>query len=194
MARTKKISDSEVLIKAFDVISREGFESFTFEQVAKVTKLSPAALVKRFKNKQRLALLARNQKWDENLKLMDPQAIDHLHGLDGLYEFLRIIAASVDSKRLGEHLRWLGTEAQDIRARKKVGVYFNETRHILQRLLNEAIKNKELRRIENPADFAMTLEALVQGSIFQFAYLNESSIEHHLRERIKSALHGYFND
>lgn len=191
MARPKKISDSEVLLKAFEVISREGFESFTFEQVSKATRLSPAALVKRFKSKQRLALLARNRKWDENLMKMESTSIEQLHGLKGLFEFLRLIARSVDSKRLGEHLRWLGTEAEEIKARKKVGAYFAHTRQILQRLIQEAIQNKELKKIEEPADFAMTLEALVQGAIFQFAYLNGSSIERHLSERIKSALQVY---
>lgn len=67
MSRTKKISDSRVLDMAFDVISKEGFQSFTFEQVGKAVGLSPATLVKRFKNKKRLALLARNQKWEHNI-------------------------------------------------------------------------------------------------------------------------------
>ncbi|UXR63506.1 TetR/AcrR family transcriptional regulator [Bdellovibrio bacteriovorus] len=191
MARPKKISDSDVLLAAFEVISREGFESFTFEQVSKATRLSPAALVKRFKSKQRLALLARNQKWDDNLMKMGSFSIEQLHGLKGLFEFLRLIAKSVDSKRLGEHLRWLGTEAEDIKARKKVGAYFAETRSILHRLLQEAITNKELKKIENIPDFAMTLEALVQGSIFQFAYFQGGTIDRHLEERITSALQCY---
>lgn len=109
MGRPKKISDSDVLLIAFDVISREGFESFTFEQVGKATGLSPAALVKRFKTKKRLAFLARNQKWDENLSKMNARKIAQLNGLDGIFEFLRLIAKNVDSKRLGEHTRWLGS-------------------------------------------------------------------------------------
>ena len=121
MARPKKISDSDILLMAFEVISVEGFESFTFEQVAKATGLSPAALVKRFKTKKHMAYLARNQKWDENLVKMNSKKIDQLNGLDGIFEFLHLIAKSVDSKRLGEHVRWLGTEAGEPKTKKKVG-------------------------------------------------------------------------
>lgn len=188
MGRPKKISDSEILLIAFEVISREGFESFTFEQVSKATKLSPAALVKRFKTKKRLAFLARNQKWDANMLQMHSLAQKDLTGLSGIYEFVRIISRSVDSKRLGEHLRMLGTEAEDFKVRKKVAAYFAETRGIFRRLLEEAIANKELKAGINTLDMSMTLEALVQGAIFQFGFLNEKNIERHLKERVESLM------
>lgn len=191
MARTKKTSDSEVLSAAFDVIAREGFESFTFEQVAKATGLSPAALVKRFKTKKQMAFLARNQKWDENLGHVNADKIQNLTGLQGLRDFIIIIAKSVDSNRLGEHLRWLGTEAEDSKAKKKVAAYFGETRKIIQRLLGEAVIRKELKKIPDVKDYAMTLEALVQGSIFQFGFLSEKGIQKHLISRIESALLPY---
>lgn len=188
MGRPKKISDSEVLLVAFEVISREGFESFTFEQVGKVTGLSPAALVKRFKTKNRLAVLARNQKWEENLSKMNARVIDQLNGFEGIFEFLALIAKSVDSKRLGEHARWLGTEAGDPKAKKKVGAYFAETRKIFVRLIQEAVSNQEMKITGSAEDLAMTLEALVQGSIFQFAFLEEKNIGRHLSNRFRSAL------
>lgn len=188
MGRPKKISDSDVLLMAFDVISLEGFESFTFEQVGKATGLSPAALVKRFKTKKHLAFLARNQKWDENLSKMNVRKIDQLNGLDGIFEFLRLIAKSVDSKRLGEHARWLGAEAGDPKGKNKVGAYFAETRKIFIRLIQEAVSNREVKIIGAPEDLAMTLEALVQGSIFQFAFLDEQSIGRHLANRFRSVL------
>lgn len=188
MGRPKKLSDSDLLLIAFDVISREGFESFTFEQVSKACGLSAAALVKRFKTKKNLAFLARNQKWDENMSQMSIRRIEQLNGLNGIFGFLHLIARSVDSKRLGEHARWLGTEADDPKSRKKVATYFQETRDIFLRLILEAISNKELKFIDDPKDLAMTLEALVQGSIFQFAFLNERSIELHLKQRFTATL------
>lgn len=193
MARPKILSDSVVLSTAFEIISREGFESFTFAQVGKATGLSPAALVKRFKTKRHLAFLARNQKWDENLSKMNSIRIDQLNGLGGIFAFLRLIARSVDSKRLGEHLRWLGTEADDLKAKKKVAAYFAETRSILFRLIQEAITNRELKTMIDPEDFAMTLEALVQGAIFQFAFLTGRSIERHLSKRILSVLQPFMS-
>lgn len=188
MGRPKKISDSQILSMAFEVISLEGFESFTLEQAGKATGLSPAALVKRFKTKKRLAFLARNQKWDENIAKMNASEIAQLKGLNGIFEFLRLIAKSVDSKRLGEHARWLGTEADDSKAKKKVAAYFAETRNIFSRLIQEAVSNQEIKIIGTPENLAITLEALVQGSIFQFAFLNEQNIGRHLANRFQSVL------
>lgn len=185
------MSDSEVLIKAFDVIAREGFSSFTFEQVGKVVELSPAALVKRFKNKSQLALLARNLKWEQNLERIDSEKFEKLSGLKGIFDFLSIIAQSVNSNNLGEHAMWLGKEACHPRSKRKVAEYFETTRTIFFRLIAQAIEKDELMRMDNTNEFAKTLEALVQGAIFQFAFLNERSIETHLRDHFKLMLKPY---
>ncbi|MBX9768251.1 MAG: TetR family transcriptional regulator [Bdellovibrionales bacterium] len=185
------MSDSEVLLKAFDVIACEGFSSFTFEQVGRVVGLSPAALVKRFKNKSQLALLARNLKWEQNLDRIDSERFEKMSGLKGIFDFLSIIAQSVNSNRLGEHAMWLGKEACHPKSKRRVADYFETTRGIFVRLLTEAIEKGELIRMDNPKEFARTLEALVQGAIFQFAFLNERSIETHLRDHFRLILNPY---
>ena len=185
------MSDSNVLNKAFDVIAREGFQSFTFKQVGKAVGLSPAALVKRFKNKKQLALLARNQKWEQNIGQVRSEKFDELFGLNGIFEFLGIIADSVNSKRLGEHVIWLGTEACHYRSKRKVAAYFEITRGVFQRLLTEAINNKELSDKIETKLMAKTLEALVQGTIFQFSFLEDRSVEYNLKEHIRIMLNPY---
>lgn len=191
MSRTKKTSDSEVLIKAFDVIARQGFSSFTFEQVGKVVGLSPAALVKRFKSKHQLALLARNLKWEHNLGQIHSENFETLSGYKGIFDFLSIISRSVNSERLGEHAIWLGKEACHPRSKKKVADYFAVTRRIFSRLVTEAISDRQLKPIDNVPEFAKTMEALVQGAIFQFAFLNERDIESHLKSHLKVLLKPY---
>jgi AcrR family transcriptional regulator len=182
------MSDSEVLIAAFDVIAREGFSSFTFAQVGKVVRLSPAALVKRFKNKNRLALLARNLKWEQNLGQIDSEKFEKLSGLEGIFEFLGIIARSVNSNRLGEHAIWLGKEACHPQSKKKVAAYFEATRSIFLRLVIEAVENGQLKNVENARELAKTMEALVQGAIFQFAFLSERDVEAHLKDHFRVLL------
>ena len=188
MARPKTISDSDLLDRAFEVISREGFESFTFQQVGRAVGLSAPALVKRFKSKRRLALLARNQKWERNLSRMNADEVDALSGLDGISGFLLLIARSVDSKRLGEHASWLGAEASDPRSKRKVALYFEQARSILKRLLHESVKKGELAKEIDPESFAVTLEALIQGSIFQFAFLEKRNIKEHLESHVRAVL------
>lgn len=188
MGRPKLINDSEVLDIAFNVISNEGFESFTFEQVGKAVGLSPAALVKRFKTKKRLALLARNQRWENNFQKMNESELNTLYGIEGIFDFLQLIARSVDSKKLGEHIRWLGVEADDLKSKKKVAAYFDMTRKVFARLLREGINKGELSKEIDPNSFASTLEALVQGAIFQFAFLEERNIKSHLEKHFRSVL------
>ncbi len=187
------MSDSEVLIAAFDVIAREGFSSFTFAQVGKAVGLSPAALVKRFKNKNQLALLARNLKWDQNLGQIDSEKFKKLSGLEGVYDFLSIIARSVNSNRLGEHAMWLGKEACHPQSKRKVAAYFETTRGIFLNFLLQAIEKGQLKSIESPKDLAKTMEALVQGAIFQFAFLSERNIETHLKDHFNVILKPYTN-
>jgi AcrR family transcriptional regulator len=191
MSRTKKMSDSEVLTIAFDIISREGFDSFTLAQVGKAVGLSPASLLNRFKNKNLLALLARNLKWDRNLGHVDSEKFQSLVGLNGIFEFLRLIARSVNSDRLGEHAIWLGREACEPRSKKKVAAYFETTRGIFHRLVTESMRDGELAEIKNTKEFAKTMEALVQGAIFQFAFLGEKNIELHLRDHFRVMLSPY---
>lgn len=191
MSRTKKMSDSDVLDKAFDIIAREGFHSFTFAQVGKAVGLSPAALVKRFKTKHQLALLARNQKWEKNIGQVDSEKFKGLFGLIGIFDFLTIISNSVNSKRLGEHAIWLGTEACHYRSKRKVAGYFETTRGVFQKLLTEAVNSGELSETIEPRLFAKTLEALVQGAIFQFAFLEDRSIDLHLKEHFRMVLKPY---
>jgi AcrR family transcriptional regulator len=190
MARPKKISDSECLERAFEVISREGFESFTLKQVAKATGLSPAALIKRFKTKRQLARAARDRKWDVNLQQMQRGQPASAKGLDGLFKFIRVIARSVDSKRLGEHARLLGSQADDPQSKRKVAAYFQGTRELLALSLREAADEGALREID-AEKLAWSLEALIQGAIFQFAFLGTRGIEAHLRDHVATFLEPY---
>jgi AcrR family transcriptional regulator len=191
MARPKKLSDSEVLHVAYDVSSREGFDSFTLRQVARSADLSPAALIKRFKSKTRLATLARHHRWDSNLGEFHESSSTRPLGLNGVRRFVALIAKSVDSKRLAEHARSFGLEANNTTSRKNVAAYFAKTREIFSRLLREAMVNNELVGVQNCEELAFTLEALVQGAIFQFAFLGERNIELHLQNHITQLLKPY---
>jgi len=188
MARPKKLSDSELLHVAYDVGSREGFDSFTLRQVARRASVSPAAVIKRFKSKSRLVALARHERWESTLSHFNEPSAQRPRGLEGIRQLVSTIAASVDSKRLAEHARAFGAEARDRRSRERVGVYFARTRAVLTKLLREALADDELARIEDVEKIGFTLEALIQGGIFQFAFLREPNIEEHLQNHVRTFL------
>jgi AcrR family transcriptional regulator len=190
MTRPKKLSDSELLFQAFDVIAREGFDSFTLQQVGRYTELSPAALIKRFKTKQRLAEQARDCKWDANLGQFAGAPMHH-RGLNAVQELVTLIARSVASKRLGEHAVLLGQQACDPVAKRKVAAYFATTRAILRRALEEAVEDGELVALVEPEAMSWTVEALIQGAIFQFAFLSTHDVEQHLQTHVERLLRPY---
>lgn len=191
MSRPKKLSDSELLNVAYDVSGREGFDSFTLRQVSRSADISPAALIKRFKSKKRLVLLARQHRWQSTLDQFRENAPESLRGLRGLFHFVSQVAKSVSSKRLAEHASAFGVDASDIRTRKVVGSYFSATRSLIARLLREAAAQGELTELADPDRLAFTLEALMQGAIFQFAFLGESNIEAHLHAHMHTFLAPY---
>lgn len=190
--RTKKHSDSSILDKAFDVISREGFESFTLKQVSEATGLSPAALIKRFESKKNLAILARNRRWDSNLSIEHKDRSYTDTGINGLFKLIEIITKSVDSSRLGEHARWLGTEALTPKSKKKVSIYFQTTRDILKKHIEEAQDKKEIGRKICSTQLSVNLEAFIQGVIFQYIFLyKQPHISQHLPHRVRYFLKPY---
>ncbi|MBC87128.1 MAG: hypothetical protein CL677_08090 [Bdellovibrionaceae bacterium] len=190
--RTKNLSDSEVLDLAFDVISREGFDSFTLKQVGHATHLSPSSLIKRFKNKKNLAQLARDHRWDKNLSLDVQRSGYKEKGIAGLFKMVEIIGESVKSYRLGEHARWLGTESLHPKSKKKVSKYFSTTRSILQGHITEAQLERRLDTNIDPEALALNLEAFIQGVIFQFIFLpDRCGIKSILNERVNFFLNPY---
>jgi len=64
MARTKKLSDEAVLDVALDLIHRRGPDALTFGALSEASGLSPATLVQRFQDKQKLMQAALLRAWD----------------------------------------------------------------------------------------------------------------------------------
>jgi AcrR family transcriptional regulator len=188
MSRPKKLSDSELLFAAYDVIGREGFESFTLQQVAKRMDLSPAALVKRFKTKEQLARAARKCKWDADLGQMESAGDNPTRGVAAVMRFVSLIATTVKSKRPGEHGALFSQDVSDPQSKRKVAAYFQSTRDVLRRALREAVEDKELNADLDPEKMSWTLEALIQGAIFQFSFLNEHDVGAHLRTHVERLL------
>lgn len=72
MARTKTLSDLDVLQHAFDLIRRDGPEALTFASLASACGLSGATLVQRFGSKAELRQRALLHAWD----LLDQRTAD----------------------------------------------------------------------------------------------------------------------
>lgn len=191
MGRPKLFTDEEVLAKAFSIISKEGFDSFTLEQVSEVTGIAPATLIRRFKTKRNLAIKSRDWQWNYNLSLIEKNQLNKSgEGLKGLESLIHQISQSVDSDNLGEHLRLLSDDLANPELRTTATNFFKWTRKIIKDLLDQAIIKGELKDL-NSLEMSFHLEALIQGIIFQFAFYPEKSIEYKLLKHINLALIPY---
>ena len=64
MARTKSLSDEQVLTVAHLLMHEAGPEALTFDALSRACGLSPATLVQRFKTKAGLKRATLSQAWD----------------------------------------------------------------------------------------------------------------------------------
>lgn len=190
MSRPKIISDDDILAFAFPIISREGFESFTLEQISEVTGLAPATLIRRFKTKKDLALLARNWKWNNLLSNIGKNNSQKT-GIEAIYELIEEIAKSVDNINMSEHMKMLAEDAKNTKLKILAFNYFQWTRDLLQNFIIQAIEKNELYKEINPIDLSFHLEAIIQGTIFQSAFLDVNDIKKQLIKGIKYALKPY---
>lgn len=179
-----------MLDAAYTIAAREGFHSFTLKQVARSADISPAAMIKRFRTKSRLVSLARQHRWESDINALRLNTAPELRGIRGIRHFVSLVATSVASKRLSEHLLAFGIEHASSASRRKVGGYFADVRSMLTKLLQEAVDDRELGAID-PANIAFVLEALIQGSIFQYAFLERHDLKNHLLGHVNAFLEVY---
>lgn len=190
MGRPKLITDDDILAQAFPVISKEGFESFTLEQVSEVTGLAPATLIRRFKTKKQLAFLSRNWKWNQILNYTDSN-LSLNEGLDGIFHLVKEIAKSLEHTRMSEHLKLLAEDIEHPLLKETASTYFQWTRDILKKFILQSVEKKELNNKINAEELSFHIEALIQGTIFQFSFLKDKCIETQLITQINYALKPY---
>jgi len=178
MARTKRLSDDQVLICAFRVIQKMGPIQFALADVARVADLSPATLIQRFKTKKQLlveTLQFVNRQLQQELTLVTP---NDSSPLTSLIELL---------VQLGSKL-WTEAVIADPEVNDITLSRCKMIRVELERRLTESIKAGELLRTTNAQALALTIEAVWTGALIQWTVFRQGEQGQWLRERIASAI------
>ena len=95
MARPQSVSDDDILMTAWRVIARRGYDSFTLAEVAEEVGLSRAAIILRFKSTQALKLRLANHMADKFDKRV--AAIPVARSGDALIDFAEVIGKWIAS-------------------------------------------------------------------------------------------------
>ncbi|MCX7978113.1 MAG: TetR/AcrR family transcriptional regulator [Bdellovibrionaceae bacterium] len=172
MPRNKTISDFDLLHKATSVILEKGPESFTLRQISEATGLCPAALLKRFRSKERLARKALEQRYLAHLQ-EEKNPSPPNPGLSSLKDHVEELCRHYDAESIAQHLRLLAEDLTQEDLRQTASSLFAKNREKLCRLIEASQKNGELKSDVRAESLAELLEAIIQGASVQWAFLPE---------------------
>jgi TetR/AcrR family macrolide resistance operon transcriptional repressor len=159
MARPQTVSDDQILMSAWKVIARRGYDSFTLVEVAEEVGLSRAAIILRFKSTKalRLRLTAyMTDRFEERL-----EALPASRSGDALIDFADMIGKWVaNHDKLATFMRVLRGNIQD----EELAAEERRRGEVLQR----AITLRMPKTVLNPKSAVLSFMAQLSGSIMQW--------------------------
>jgi AcrR family transcriptional regulator len=174
--RPQKASDEEIFTAATRVMSRLGPREITLAHIAGEAGLTASALVQRFGSKRAL-LLAMSERWANatdqvfaGLRAADPSP---LAALSAYGRCMAQLGASADA--LAHNLSWLQQDLTDPEFRRLMLMQARASRRELQRLIEEAVRARELVASTDAAALARAIEVTVGGSLMAWAVHQEGT-------------------
>ncbi len=190
--RPRKVSDEQLFAAAYAVMNRVGPGEFTLAAIAEEAGVTAAVLVQRFGSKRAL-LLALAQKHAESaprfFALLESRHKSPLSALRAYTECLAGMAGSPAA--FARSLAYLQIDLSDEEFRVHLASQARATRDALKRWIESAIRKGELLALARPAQLARTLEAILSGSLLQWAFYQEGSASKWLKQDLEAVLAPY---
>jgi len=192
MARPRSISDQTILKAAYELVMAEGPGRFTFERLGAQVGLVPAALVRRFKNKQQLlaevdrfALAQTNEKVDEAMeKTSSPtEAI--------IAQFVTELGFASTLERFANGQEFLLMDLREKNLYTNYQASFQHRHEQIVALLKEAEATGELDGAANNDELARHLEMILHGAGHVWAMTQDKPIEEYITSHVEFALRPY---
>lgn len=192
MARPRSVSDQTIIAEAYDILMNHGPGSLTFESLGVRVGLVPAALVRRFKSKNRLLLevdrygLERsNIKVEEAMK----KTSSPIDAIIAQFVTEKEFASSVEAFANGEE--FLLMDFRDKNLYNNYQVSFMHRHAQVADLLRQAQADGELVDIEDTAELARHLQMILHGAGHVWAMTQEGPIEDYISHHVQLALKPY---
>lgn len=192
MARPQTITDEALVKTAYELVMAHGPKGLTFEKIGEKAGLVPAAVVRRFRNKQRLLLevdryaLARsNAKLQATMNAADSPIDAILAGFIAELSF----ATTVHRFIHGQEYLLMDLADQDLYANYHAS--FHERHKQVQKLLEDAQARGDLSDSVNAKEFAQFLQMILHGAGHVWAMDQNGPIENYIRKYVQLALKPY---
>lgn len=192
--RPRKVSDDDVFMAAYKVMSRVGPAELTLAHIAGEAGLTAGALVQRFGSKRGLLLQIMERFAGGTSETFAMLRKGHRSPLAVLRAYAECMADMASTpEALLRNLAYLQIDLSDPDFRRHLAVSARATREELQRLIAEAIDANELVPVTNARQLARTIDAVVGGSMMSWAMHQEGPAAKWMRDDLNAVLKPYIN-
>lgn len=189
MARPRKVSDEQVYAAAMRVMSRVGPAELTLAEIADEAGVTPGALVQRFGSKRQLLVTMSGLLSADMSQFFQQLREQHAAPLDIVRAYAECMAAMAPSSAaLLRNFAYLQADLADPEIRKRLVAQSREVQRQLASLLEEAVSRGELSRDTDVAALVRNIEALVSGALWTWAFHEQDTAAHWLRNHIDALL------
>jgi AcrR family transcriptional regulator len=192
--RPRKASDDEVFAAATRVMARCGPAELTLAMIASEAGLTAGALVQRFGSKRALLLALAERFATEADQLFAGLRAAWSSPIAALRAYAACMAnLGTSATALANNLSWLQQDLTDPEFRRLTQIQARASRRELQRLVEDAIAQRELDAGVDPGGLARAIEVTVSGSLMTWAIHQEGTcrawVEHDFQVLLKPYLH-----
>jgi AcrR family transcriptional regulator len=192
VARPKKVSDEQLVASAYELLMEHGPKSLTFEKLGEKVGLVPAALVRRFKNKQGLLMevdryaVARSSAYRKEAMDAHDSPIDAI-----LAGFITELSFATTLENFIHGVEFLLMDLADKDLYDNYHVSFRMRHKEVADLIRKAQAKGELSADINPEEISRLLQLIVHGSGHVWAMSQEGPIEDYINHFVRLALKPY---
>jgi AcrR family transcriptional regulator len=193
MARPQSISDKHILVAAYELLMEVGLRGFTFEKLGNKVGLVPAALLKRFKNKQQLLLAIDRYA----LEMTDKEVAEAMARTKSptdaiIAQFTAELAFASTIERFANGQEFLLADFRIKELYDNYRISFERRHAQIASLLQQAAKDGYLQGAEDYSELAQHLIMLLHGSGHVWAMTQGgSTIQDYIRRHVHFALRPY---
>jgi len=192
MSRPRLVSDQTIITAAYDLLMEEGPRSLTFESLAKRVGLVPAALVRRFKNKQQLLLQVDRHGLERTNAKVTEAMEDKKSPIDAIIaQFTAELAFASSLERFANGQEFLLMDFREKDLYSNYRVSFEHRHQQIIELLQQSQAAGELEAIDDASELARHLEMLLHGAGHVWAMTQEGPIETYISQHVQLALQPY---
>lgn len=190
--RPKKASDEEVFAAAQRVMSRVGAGELTLAHIAAEVGITAGALVQRFGSKRGLLLRLSTGLDDWTREMFTELRRFHASPLAALRAYAACVALMGEGPGgLAHHLGYLQIDLGDPAFHRHVKAQARAARQGIRELLEAAVTAGELLPRTDTSSLARTVEAVVGGSLFAWAFYREGRATNWVRRDLDAVLRPY---